>query len=95
VQRERERLQFGGALEAVHGQQRLVGRRGDEGHVLKLPPIIMRMMSSRVRPATGLSADLLAVAHHRHAVGNLEDLLEAVRDIDDADALVLSGRGSA
>jgi pyruvate formate lyase activating enzyme len=36
--------------------------------------------------------DEMAVAQHGHAIGNLEDLLQAMRDVDDAHASVLSAR---
>ncbi len=50
-------------------------------------PTIMRMMSSRVTSLGGVRADILAVAEHRELVGDLEQLVHLVGDVDDAFAL--------
>jgi hypothetical protein len=44
------------------------------------------MSASRVTPAMGRVSTVLAVAQHGHAVGHGRQLLEAVRDVHDADA---------
>ena len=55
-------------------------------------PTIMRMMSSRVDVCGRLRADIPAVAEHRDLVGDLEDLVHLVGDVDDALAS-RAGRG--
>ena len=41
----------------------------------------------------GFGADMLAVADHGDAVGDAEDLVQTVGDVDDGDALGFQGAG--
>ncbi len=52
-------------------------------------PTIMRMSSPSRDLGHGLRVDEASVAQDRHAVGQLEDLLEAVADVDDGHAALL------
>ena len=70
---------------------RRVGARGDRrpvvgidiraDHQLREPPLVDLWNRQRV--------DNASCAQHRHAVGDLEDLVEAVRDVEDARAAAL------
>ena len=50
-------------------------------------PTIHRISSAGSNPDAARVADRPAVAEHRHPVGDPADLLQTVRDVDDADAL--------
>ena len=58
-------------------------------HVRDLAADHQRISLSRSKSADGVVADMLAVAEHRDLVGDLEDLVDLVRDVDDAYALSL------
>ena len=58
-------------------------------------PSIRQTRSSRSSPASGRVATNWPVAQHRHAVADGVQLVEAVADVDDADALRLAAGGSA
>ena len=57
-------------------------------------PTIIRISSARSTSAIGRVPTSVAVAQDGHAVGDLRQLLEPVRDVDDPDALRPSARGS-
>ena len=87
-----------GACQPARGRARLEGRAREPQQRLARP---LRPRAGRARRAAarrgaapardcGASAAVVpgdpAVAHHRHAVGDLRHLLQPVRDVDDADA---------
>ena len=58
------------------------------------PPIIASVSRASVQPASGRRDDAFAVAQHRGRLAKIEHLREAVRDIEDGDALRLAGAAS-
>jgi hypothetical protein len=77
------------------GLQHDLGRRGAGGLgevVADLAPDHLGDHPLARHLGHGPGRDVAAVADHRDAVGDLEDLLEPVRDVDDRDALGQRGR---
>ena len=99
AQREARVLDDAGQRHALDAQQlagRRAARRGGARFSGAIADPVICLMSAglvdarRCRP----SNTVLAVAHDRHAVGDLEDLVEPVRDVGDRDAVVAQARAA-
>ena len=55
-------------------------------------PTIMRISSAAIELVGAMRGDRLSVAKHGDPIGDGEDLLEAVRDVDHADAVAAEQR---
>ena len=84
MQLEADVVQHAAATEPAHGKQRPA--RGGVGLAQPLLPLDLAQHQphhlGRRDRGDGAGADGLAVAHHRDAVADMEDLVEEVRDVD-------------